>query len=246
VLIGHSASIHDLEITDDGKYAISLDNDKTILVWNLKKGILIQKLGNSRDFFTEFSLIPAGNNIITQSGDAFVSIWNFIKGKRLRDLSGHTDIVLCESLTEDNKFIITSGRDKTIRVWEKQTGKCLRVLTGHNDWIQFVQALPESDLAISVSYDKTVRIWDLNKSTCFALLYLTAMNPVVAFSVSGKLLIGTGTGEVLFFKVSNDCKNHKQIETEDFHDNRFKHIIRKFADPIKRSLLSLLEIVSKK
>ena len=245
-LKGHSHGIHDLEITNDSKFAISLDIDKNILVWNIIKGNLVRKLGNSKDCFTGFRLIPDSTNIITKSGMPFISIWDFINGKRLRDLSGHTDIVLCDGLTDDNRFVITSGRDKTIRIWEIQTGKCLRILTGHDDWVQFVKALPESDLAISVSYDKTLRLWDLNKCTCSTVLYLTVIKPIVAFSHSGKIIIGTGTGDLLFFEMNCDIKNHKQIELGDFYDNGFKQKIRKFADPIKKSILSLLEISLKK
>jgi hypothetical protein len=92
--------------------------------------------------------------------------------------------------------------DITVRVWDVESGVCLRTLEGHSDWVSSVSLTPDGRRAVTGSYDKTVRVWDVESGACLGV-YITDAAPIAFAEFSGKLVVGLGSGRLLFAVMRN-------------------------------------------
>ncbi len=121
----------------------------------------------------------------------------------LRTLEGHGGGVDSVSLTPDGRRAVTGGSDdNTVRVWDVESGACLRTLAGHSNRVRSVSLTPDGRRAVTGSWDRTVRVWDVESGACLGVFVADA--PVSASAeFSGKLVVGLGSGEVLFAEMRN-------------------------------------------
>ena len=82
-----------------------------------------------------------------------------------------------------------------------ETGACLRALQGHTSGVRSVSVTSDGRLAFSASEDKTLRVWNLETGASLALARMNAACTAVAVADDSRIVVGTSTGEVLFFEV---------------------------------------------
>ena len=73
-LEGHYNSVLSASYSPDGKYIASGSKDRTIKIWELKKGNCLQTLKGHEDFSIFASFNPNGEEIISTSFDQTVRV----------------------------------------------------------------------------------------------------------------------------------------------------------------------------
>ncbi|KAI8378017.1 quinon protein alcohol dehydrogenase-like superfamily [Radiomyces spectabilis] len=156
----HADSVMCIQFCERQNILISGGADKTVMVWNLETGGLLQTLkGHARAVQT---LQFDHTKLITGAMDHTLRIWNYRTGECMRVLEGHTDGVL--HLHFDSRILASASADATIKIWNFQTGECF-TLAGHTGPVNHVQ-IYQHHTVISASSDQTVRAWDLETRTC--------------------------------------------------------------------------------
>lgn len=74
-LEGHYNSVLSATYSPDGKYIASGSKDRTIKIWELKKGNCLQTLKDHEDFSIFASFNPNGEEIISTSFDQTIRVW---------------------------------------------------------------------------------------------------------------------------------------------------------------------------
>lgn len=74
-LEGHYNSVLSATYSPDGKYISSGSKDRTIKIWELKKGNCLQTLKGHEDFSIFASFNPNGEEIISTSFDQTIRVW---------------------------------------------------------------------------------------------------------------------------------------------------------------------------
>ena len=74
-LEGHYNSVLSASYSPDGKYIASGSKDRTIKIWELKKGNCLQTLKGHEDFSIFASFNPNGEEIISTSFDQTIRVW---------------------------------------------------------------------------------------------------------------------------------------------------------------------------
>lgn len=74
-LEGHYNSVLSATYSPDGKYIASGSKDRTIKIWEFKKGNCLQTLKDHEDFSIFASFNPNGEEIISTSFDQTIRVW---------------------------------------------------------------------------------------------------------------------------------------------------------------------------
>ncbi|MBO1072466.1 MAG: ribosome assembly protein 4 [Dolichospermum sp. DEX189] len=167
-LKGHESTVNSVGFSPDGKRLASGSGDKTIKIWDVTTGKVLNTLPSERyaNKGHEYSVIsvgfsPDGKQLASGSYDKTIKIWDVTTGKLLNTLKGHESSVNSVGFSPDGKQLASGSDDKTIKIWDVTTGKLLNTLKGHEYSVISVGFSPDGKQLASGSYEKTIKIWDV-------------------------------------------------------------------------------------
>ncbi|BAY04659.1 hypothetical protein MMC39_10685 [Anabaena sp. CCAP 1446/1C] len=77
VLKGHNKAVYSVVFGSDSKTLASGSYDKTVKLWNVENGILINTfIGHTKPVLS-LAFIPNTHTLVSGSADATIRIWNF-------------------------------------------------------------------------------------------------------------------------------------------------------------------------
>ncbi len=82
-LRGHSAGVQNIRFSPDGKWIASASLDRTIIIWDVKTGILRHRLRSHSASVYEVTFNKKGNLLASASEDGTVCLWDSRYGKFL-------------------------------------------------------------------------------------------------------------------------------------------------------------------
>jgi WD40 repeat protein len=164
---GHEGVVQHLEVTRDGKCAVSYSADQTIKIWNLLTGAELYTLTKVKIC----ALTKDGQHaLIVPSGapSNLLKVWDITKGMELCTIIGDKYRSYYESfvVSSENQRIVTVNNDSnmklyTINIWDIKTGEQILSLYGHTDSILTLAISPDGKYVVSGSQDKTIKVWNL-------------------------------------------------------------------------------------
>lgn len=103
---------------------------KSIKLWNLETGELIQTFVGHTDTVLGLLFTPKGNILISSgdSTDSTIRIWSVDTGRCIQVLHGHKSAIRGLNLTPNNRTLISGSIDSTIRLWDLETGQTRNLL----------------------------------------------------------------------------------------------------------------------
>ncbi|OCL93957.1 caspase family protein [Aliarcobacter thereius] len=170
-LNGHNDNINSIAISPDNKYLVSGGLDKTIKIWDINSGKLLNTLYGHTDRIWTITISKNSKYIISGSADKTIKIWDFNSGKLLNTLKGHTSSVNSIAISPDSKYLFSGSLDKTIKIWDINSAKLLNTLYGHSSGVLTIKISPDNKYLFSGSFDKTIKIWDINSAKLLNTLH---------------------------------------------------------------------------
>jgi WD40 repeat protein len=158
-LTGHSQSVYSVAYSPDGQTLASGSGDKTIKLWNVKTGNLLQTLSGLSNPVLSYS--PDGKTLASWSDDKTIKLWDVKTGSLLQTLSGLSNWVKSVAYSPDGQTLASGSGDKTIKLWDVKTGNLLQTLSGHSSWVSSVAYSPDGQTLASGSSDNTIKLWDV-------------------------------------------------------------------------------------
>jgi len=191
-LIGHSglfASVNSIAISPDGETLVSGSDDKTIRLWHLKTGQLINTFLGHSHFVKSVAFSPDGQWIASGSSDRTIKLWDTKTGDAIFTLAGHSQVVKSVAFSPDGQFLASGSADKTIHLWNLQTQEVISSLNRHQLQITSIAFSPDGQFLASASYDRTVCLWNWRLGSIISR-FTGHAKPVlaVAFSPDSSLL----------------------------------------------------------
>jgi WD40 repeat protein len=155
---GHAASIRSMMFSPNGKYLVTIGDDRTARLWEVKSGQELRSFGGHSTAITALAFSPNSQKLATVShGDGVARIWDVETGKELWILgNAHPGTVLGDrwhtiSFSPNGKYLAVGKSEDgpervTIadveppppapRLGESNTDFKARVMTASEDWKQ--------------------------------------------------------------------------------------------------------------
>lgn len=162
VLTGHLDEVNSLAFNPPGTNLASGSDDKTIILWNLKKRKEIRTFKGHKGIIYSVAISPDGQTLVSGSQDNTIKVWNLKTGQDIRTLKGHSSLINSVAISSDGEKIASGSYDNTIKVWNLKTGQEIRTLRGHTGEVLSVAMSPDSQKLASASADRTIKVWNLN------------------------------------------------------------------------------------
>lgn len=138
------ASVNTVDISPNGKYALSGGNNGILKLWNIASGEEIRSwkahsglmgVGTARFSFD-------GKNILSAGADNIVKLWEVSTGKEIRQFTGHASGTMGLSyvfavLSQDGKHVLSGGIDAALRVWDVSSAQEIAIIVAfeNGEWL---------------------------------------------------------------------------------------------------------------
>ncbi len=191
---GHAGRISALAISPDSKTLVSTSGeDRTIRVWNLETGQLMQTIGENIGPVTEITFSPDGKYFVTGSigDDRYIRFWDTATLKLLKTYSQQAYIYGL-GITPDGKQLVVAVKNY-VKVWDIATGKELWYKKGPSLDINAIAISPNGRLVATANKEGTIMLFDISSGQL--LRTLKAQNGwvlSVAFSPDSRYLYSGG------------------------------------------------------
>lgn len=161
-LSGHSGTINDLLLFADGFRMVSASADKTIRLWDLNSGELLQTWGNQTGFVNTLLLSPDEAHLYSGNADGGLQGLSIADGTLLwRQRTAHSGPINTISRTPDGQQLVSGGADGNVHIWQSQTGKRVRSLVSQQGAINSLMVTSDNRYIISGGSDHTIKIWHI-------------------------------------------------------------------------------------
>jgi eukaryotic-like serine/threonine-protein kinase len=145
----HKAHVRSVDISPDGKIAISAGNDDVGRLWHASNGEPIgSELQNRGEVFVaRFS--PDSKLAVTGGYDATVRLWSTSTGLAYGEPMFHDSIVLDAAFSRNGEQLLTGSTDRTARLWSVATCLPLSPPMRHTESVNSVKFHPKETVAIA-------------------------------------------------------------------------------------------------
>ncbi len=164
-LEGHSDLVHALSFSPDGRQLASGSYDRTIRLYQVGSGELLQTLTDHSDAVYDVAFQPQGSLLASVAADRAVKVWDPATGKRLYTLGDATDWLYAVAWSPDGKELAAGGVDKSIRVWKVDAhgGRLVRSVFAHEGAVTQLFYAANGKRLFSSGEDRMVKTWDARK-----------------------------------------------------------------------------------
>ncbi|MGD2157755.1 MAG: WD40 repeat domain-containing protein [Anaerolineales bacterium] len=194
VLEGHQDAVRSVVFSPDSQILASGSFDKTIRLWNISDGTLINTLEGNNEAIRGVAFSPDGSLLASVSFDQRLKIWTIPEGNLVHDIKAHTASINKVLFLKDGYTIITASLDNTIRYWDVNNGELIKELSdGHTGGILSIASSPDDRFLASGGIDYSVRVH--NADGDLMPFFGTHANWVydVAYSPDGATLASSST-----------------------------------------------------
>lgn len=171
---GHTDRLWDVDVSGDGRFAVSASHDGTVRLWDLDQGDGQILADVSPQVPRSVAISPDGNTILlglakgtSAAPDFNLRLLDAQTGETLRTFSGHTEIVSDVAFSPDGNTALSGSHDKLLILWDVATGQELRRFAGHTGAVNQVRFSPATAneeggrLALSAGLDNLIILWDV-------------------------------------------------------------------------------------
>lgn len=125
--LGHSEKINSIDLSPNGRYALSGSNDYSALLWDTASGQVLQRfIHPSR--VSKVVLDPHGRYAFTADSKRLSAIWDLKSGKEISRLQyvSRSRIFSAATFSQDGKQLFTGNPGRLLNRWDIASGQQLQ------------------------------------------------------------------------------------------------------------------------
>lgn len=170
VQLGHSAPVHAVAYSPDGRLAATASADATAKIWAAATGHELRTLSGHTDDIDAIAFSPDGRFIATGSRDKTAKLWDAATGAEIRTFPHGNGWILAVAFSPDGRLVLTGGWDSTVTFWNVATGEPVRTLSGLDKGVNSIAMTADGRKVVTGSSDHTARLWDASSGTALRTL----------------------------------------------------------------------------
>ena len=164
--IEHSNIVQNASFSPDGKYLVTVSNDKTVKLWELEGGQWREKvILRHSAWVVSANFSPDSKFLLTASSDHICKIWRLEDDQWQENFTiQHSTPVINQGFSPDGKHLVTVSGVGSAKIWWFEGGKWQEKVTiEYSGWmLTNVQFSPDGKHLVIVSAQGTVKIWKLD------------------------------------------------------------------------------------
>lgn len=157
----HATTIWNVDISNDGRYAVSSEFNKTFRLWDVNSGDVLEDMRGHEDVTMTVAISPDNRYIASGSNDLTIKIWDVSTHQPVKTFYGPTREIYDVKFSPDSRILAAASNDNTIRLYDIDNEKMLHLLKGHRDFVIDIEFSPDGRYLISASADQSVYLWDV-------------------------------------------------------------------------------------
>jgi WD40 repeat protein len=184
---GHEGSVQCLAFSPDGTRLCSGGDDRTVRVWDLRRGAELAVFRGHENRVWSVAFSPDGSVIASAAADHTILLWHAEGGAEPPALQGPRELCTPLAFSPDGRTLAGGSlsriqaprppevdildfeevearrwsEEHTVRVHAVDGGAERAVLRGHNERVTCVLFSPDGALVAAGATDGTIRLWDL-------------------------------------------------------------------------------------
>ncbi len=117
---GHRGEVFSVAFSPDGRYALSGSGDKTLKLWEVSTGSLIQTFEGHSKWVSSVAFSPDGRYALSGSGDSTLKLWEVATGRLIQTFvggAGPSSSVSSVAFSPDGRNAL-SGSNYETKLWD--------------------------------------------------------------------------------------------------------------------------------
>lgn len=160
-LPGNGKGTGALEISANGRFAVTGGMDGVLTIWNLEDFSVKRSVAVGEWSVVAIAISPDGAMIASAGWDTVVRVWETKSFKCLSVFKEHEEMVLGLVFAPDGLSLFSGGADRRCFHWNAKTGARIGVFEGHSSDVTSVAILPGGKRAVSGDGSGVIRVWSL-------------------------------------------------------------------------------------
>jgi WD40 repeat protein len=158
VVEGHHGAVLDVAFGPDGDSALSISQDGTTIVWDLKSGNIVHasRLPGAGLHCADIS--ATGSYALLGTRDGSLALMLNGSGLPILELKGHSGAITATELDPDSRTALSGGGDGAVRQWDLQSGAEVRRLVYTESAVD-VTLSPDGQLGLTSLADGDLSLW---------------------------------------------------------------------------------------
>ena len=220
-LIGHLWGINSISFTPDGNVLASGSSDKTIRLWQVSNGSLLQILTGHSDQVMSVVFSPDGKTLAGGGWDKTIKFWSTNNGSLIKTLTTIDDISSI-AFSPDGGKIVSGSYGFTIQLWQINQDSSIYVITDYNGNVQCVAFSPDGNEFAASRGIGLIQLWRTSDGSLERTLtdHTSSISSVV-FSPDGNILAGGTFKTVQLWRVSDGIL----LKTFTGHSGQVKSVV---------------------
>jgi WD40 repeat protein len=252
----HATTIWNVEISKDGKYAVSSAFNKTFLLWDVYNGLVIKEMRGHDDVTMAVAISSDSRWIASGSNDLSIRIWDLESGEQLTTLHGPSQDIYDVDFSPDNLLLAAASKDRSVRIYDIREEKMVHLLKGHRDMVMEVDFNPEGTYLVSGSADRSVMLWDVtsgerihtfldNEEAVLDVVFHPDGNSVYSISFAGDLTRWEIHPEIFVLKYFREPYEQELADNPVFGPKRAEESRKAYQQRLLEAEKARSEIVDK-
>jgi WD40 repeat protein len=194
----HATTIWNMEISNDGKRAVSSAMNKTFLLWDVYNSVLIEHMRGHENVTMAVCISPDNRLIASGSNDLTIKIWDMETLKTISTMHGPTQDIYDVEFSPDSRLLVATSKDKSARIYDVAGAELLHILKGHREMVLESEFSPDGRFLVTGSADRSLILWDVktgekihqfldNEEAVMDLLYHPDGKSVYSITYAGDL-----------------------------------------------------------
>ena len=113
----HATTIWNVDISNDGKRAVSSAFNKTFLLWDVYNSVVLEQMRGHEDVCMSVCISPNNLFIASGSNDQTLKIWDMETRQLIRTFNGPSQDVYDVEISPDSRLLGVASKDRSVRVY---------------------------------------------------------------------------------------------------------------------------------
>jgi len=158
----HGTTIWNLDLSSDGKNAVTSAMNRTFLLWDVYNGKVLKKMQGHQQLCMAVDISPDDQWIASAAKDE-IRIWDLKTRELLQSLHGPPYEIYDVKFGSGKDLLALATRKNVVHIWDLAKEEEKVRLQGHQELVLEVEFCPQGPYLLSASADQSVILWDIRR-----------------------------------------------------------------------------------